>query len=110
MVSITEELEDWKHLNFPPDPEDEKEANNEDGGDVAVENTTLMITDTQQPSPDHSNISDPLLSWCRLPPSRRSSNLPIEQDSNSDDCALALPPGSGSGSALLPCSFRRLVV
>lgn len=34
MRSVTEELEDWKHLNFPVAPESEKEAGEENSGAV----------------------------------------------------------------------------
>ncbi|KAK7429507.1 1,2-dihydroxy-3-keto-5-methylthiopentene dioxygenase [Neonectria magnoliae] len=36
MRSVTEELEDWKHLNFPAAPEDDKDGD-EDGADGAAE-------------------------------------------------------------------------
>ena len=40
MRSVTEELEDWKHLNFPAAPDDENKEPNEEAPDAAIEGAT----------------------------------------------------------------------
>lgn len=40
MRSVTEELEDWKHLNFPAAPDDDNKESNEDAPDTAMETST----------------------------------------------------------------------